>query len=78
MKSVVRFASVGAGTFAADQEYCRALVLSGGGSLGSWEAGILWGLANYSQNPSDFFYDVNTGVSAGAMNAAFLAGWAPE
>ena len=26
---------------------CRALVLSGGGTNGAWEAGIVWGLTHY-------------------------------
>ena len=63
---------------AADQDVCRALVLSGGATWGSWEAGILWGLANGSSNPEDFHYDVVTGISAGAINAAGLAPFAPE
>ena len=57
--------------------HCRALVLSGGASLGAWEAGILYGLTHYG-NPTDFYYDVASGVSAGAINTAGLAGWAPE
>ena len=61
-----------------DADVCRALVLSGGASNGAWEAGILWGLANYSSNPEDFYYDVTTGISAGAINAAGIAGFAPE
>ena len=28
-------------------ESCTALVLSGGGSNGAWEAGVIWGLMNY-------------------------------
>ena len=53
------------------------MVLSGGGSNGAWEAGILWGLAN-SDHPEDFHYDVMTGISAGALNTAGVAGFAPE
>ena len=62
---------------AAKQETCRALALSGGANNGAWEAGVLYGLANYG-NPEDFYYDVATGVSAGAINSAFMAVWAPE
>ena len=51
--------------------------MSGGGSNGAWEAGVLWGLAN-SGNPEDFYYDVVTGVSAGAINTAGISGFAPE
>jgi len=58
-------------------EVCRALVLSGGAVNGAWEAGILYGLVNYG-DPTDFAYDVTTGISAGAINTAGLAGFAPE
>ena len=51
--------------------------MSGGGSNGAWEAGVLWGLAN-SGNPEDFYYDVVTGVSAGAINTAGISGFTPE
>ena len=61
----------------ASQEYCRALILSGGASNGAWEAGVLWGLANYGVE-TDFEYDVVTGVSAGALNTAGLAPWPKE
>ena len=50
--------------------------MSGGGSNGAWEAGVVWGFVNYG-NPSDFSYDVITGVSAGATNTAALAVYAP-
>lgn len=56
---------------------CKALAMSGGGSNGAWEAGVLWGFA-HSEHPEDFFYDVVTGVSAGAINTAGIAGFAPE
>ena len=70
-------ASMFGATHAAD-DYCRALVLSGGASNGAWEAGILYGIATAAQNPADFHYDVVTGISAGAINAAGLAPFAPE
>ena len=53
---------------------CTALVMSGGGSNGAWEAGVFWGFLHYG-NPADFRYDVITGVSAGAINTGALAGW---
>lgn len=56
---------------------CKALVLSGGGNNGAWEAGIMWGLAHYG-NPDDFHWDVVTGISAGSINAAGSAGFAPD
>jgi len=52
-------------------------VLSGGGNNGAWEAGVLWGLANYG-NETDYYYDVMTGVSAGSLNSASIAGFAPD
>lgn len=56
---------------------CKALVLSGGGANGAWEAGVFWGLNNYGIS-GNFDYHVISGVSAGAINAAALAGWAPN
>ena len=32
---------------AAGKDTCHALVLSGGGSNGAWEAGVIYGFANY-------------------------------
>ena len=53
---------------------CRALALSGGGTNGAWEAGVIWGLQNYG-NPEDYAWNVVTGVSAGSMGAAGMAGF---
>ena len=51
---------------------CHALVLSGGGAHGSYQAGVMWSL--FKSKPEDFRYDVVTGVSAGSINAlAFSA-----
>ena len=61
----------------AAQRVCRALAMSGGGSNGAWESGMLYGFA-HSANPQDFYYDVITGISAGAINTAGLAGFAPS
>jgi len=49
---------------------CNILSLSGGGSFGAVEAGILNGLVSSEQIPSQF--DVITGISAGGLNAGFL------
>ena len=49
---------------------CNLLSLSGGGSFGAVEAGILDGLVSSEQIPYKF--DVITGISAGGLNAAFL------
>ena len=51
----------------AGDKKCRALVLAGGGSRGAWEAGVIWGLTHYG-DPTDFYWDVHTGVSAGSIN----------
>merc|ERR1711994_801362 len=59
---------------ASAKDVCRALVLSGGGNDGAWEAGVVWGMLNYG-TPSDFEWDVVSGVSAGAINTAATAGW---
>lgn len=45
--------------------------------MGAWEAGVIWGLANYG-DPADFAYDVVSGVSAGSLNTASMAGFAPS
>ena len=53
---------------------CRALVMSGGGAKGAFEAGVLYGLFHGTEEPADKFdYDVITGVSAGAINTAGMA-----
>lgn len=50
---------------------CHALALSGGGSHGSYEAGVLWSLVK--GKPNDFKWDVITGVSAGSINALAIS-----
>ena len=47
-------------------------MLSGGGSNGAWEAGVIHGLVN-SNSGDDYQWDVVTGVSAGSINSAFLS-----
>jgi len=56
---------------------CKAVVLSGGANLGAWEMGVMWGLVHYG-NPKDFYWDVVSGISAGSINAAGMAGWYPH
>ncbi|HTU70289.1 MAG TPA: patatin-like phospholipase family protein [Candidatus Baltobacteraceae bacterium] len=46
----------------------RALVLTGGGALGAYEAGVICGLAETGQH-----FDLVCGTSIGAINAAFYA-----
>ena len=62
---------------ATEAKQCRALAMSGGGSKGSYEAGVLWGMYFNSPNKEDFAYDVSTGVSAGAINTGAVALFAP-
>ena len=38
---------------------------------------MLWGLTHYGE-PSDYYYDVHTGISAGSINTIGLIGWTPE
>ena len=49
----------------------HALNLSGGGARGAYQAGVLCGISDYIKE--DFPFQVITGVSAGAINAAPLA-----
>merc|ERR1719246_424171 len=56
------------------EKYCYALALSGGGSFGTYETGVVWGLLHYG-NPDLYRWDVFTGVSAGSINAGMMAAW---
>lgn len=48
--------------------------MSGGGSIGAFEAGALWGMYHATENPGENFdYDVLSGVSAGAINSFALS-----
>jgi predicted acylesterase/phospholipase RssA len=49
------------------------LVLQGGGALGSYQAGVFEALAS-----SEYLPDWVAGISIGAINAAIIAGNAPE
>src|SRR5262249_19328359 len=52
---------------------CIALVLQGGGALGAFQAGVYQGLTEANLHP-----DWIAGISIGAINAALIAGNAPE
>lgn len=56
---------------------CHALAMSGGGSFGSYEAGVLYGLVKNAEDPSDFAWDVMSGVSAGSINSVAGSMWPP-
>ena len=72
------FAFLSGANAARDADSCIALEMSGGGSNGSWEVGVLWGLAHYAENVEDLYYEVVTGVSAGAINSVIISGYAPD
>src|SRR5277367_6481736 len=52
---------------------CIALVLQGGGALGSYQAGVYEALAEVDLHP-----DWVAGISIGAINSALIAGNPPE
>src|ERR1700741_3101048 len=52
---------------------CIALLLQGGGALGSYQAGVYEALAEADLHP-----DWVAGISIGAINAAIIAGNPPE
>lgn len=53
------------------QSVCNVLALSGGGSFGAVEMGVLDGLVSSGQAPKS--YDIITGISAGGLNTGFLS-----
>lgn len=53
------------------QPVCNVLALSGGGSFGAVQMGILDGLTSAQTIPDT--YDIITGISAGGLNAGFLS-----
>jgi len=55
-----------------DQKVCRALSLSGGGTKGAYEVGVLHKMAR-TLNGTDAQYDVISGISIGTVNGAFLS-----
>ena len=59
------------------KDHCYALVMSGGGSNGAWEAGVLWGLHHYGDQ-KEYEWDVVTGVSAGAINTSAVVMFSPD
>src|SRR5437762_10486490 len=52
---------------------CVALVLQGGGALGSYQAGVYEAMAEAGLHP-----DWVAGISIGAVNSAIIAGNPPE
>ncbi len=57
----------------------KALVLSGGGARGAYQVGVLSAIADIAQSMGVHqAFDIYSGVSAGAINASFLAAGADE
>lgn len=54
---------------------CTGVVLSGGGALGAYEAGVLAGINEILEQKPDAppLFDIFAGTSVGAINATFLA-----
>ena len=82
-KHIIAIASLAIGAFAESAPgaaaHCTALAMSGGGSKGAFEAGALYGMYHGVDDAGTMFdYDVVTGVSAGAINAAGLSLWPKE
>ena len=72
-KSILTLTTLIVEAYAAEP-ICRALAMSGGGSKGSFEAGVLYGMYHGLENVGESFdYDVVTGVSAGAINTIGLS-----
>lgn len=72
--NILLAALLGFGSAYAKQEVCHALAMSGGANKGAYEAGVVYGLAH--NLPADqVAWDVITGVSAGAINAAGMSVW---
>jgi len=59
------------------QDHCYALVLGGGGTRGAYQAGAIWGMLHAADDLSKYKYDVVSGVSAGTINGAAFATYAP-
>ena len=57
-----------------EEKQCKILVLEGGGDNGAYQAGALKALLETKES-SEVNYDIITGVSLGAFNAAILASY---
>ena len=57
----------------------KALILSGGGARGAYQVGVLKAVAELAQkNKIKCPFQIYTGVSAGAINATYLAAGAED
>ena len=59
-----------------NKDKCLALTMGGGGSLGAYEAGGIWGMYFGSEDKTKFEYDIIVGVSTGAINTVEMAAYA--
>ena len=60
--------SVGLVSAEQNQKVCRVLSLSGGGSKGAYEIGVMESFVNMLPE-AESYYDVISGVSVGSINA---------
>ncbi len=73
-----------AGSAGSEGRLSRALVLTGGGARAAYQAGVLHGIASLARESGadgqalPLPFGVVAGTSAGAINAAALAGWADD
>lgn len=61
--------------FARADQFCRALALEGGGSLGAYQVGVMIGLTEVLPG-ADIEWNVVTGISTGALNSAGVSHFA--
>lgn len=62
-------------SFSAADQYCRVLSLSGGGSFGSYEAGVFQTLVNLLP-AQEVSYNALVGISAGSLNSLIISQYA--
>jgi predicted acylesterase/phospholipase RssA len=74
MRSLIIYVLIASLALAAstEQDKCRGLVLSGGGDVGSYQAGVLTTLIDELES-IDTQYDVVSGVSVGSLNGAAIS-----
>ncbi len=72
--SLFAFLSVHGSGFLIPKDRCLGLVLKGGANKGAYEAGAIYALV-MNLPPEDVMYDVVSGISVGALNAAHIASY---
>jgi len=76
VKALLLMAILCMGAMATTDGKCRALVLSGGGDKGSYQASVFITM-NTRLDAADVAYDVIAGVSVGSLNGSMMATYAP-